>query len=421
MKIKEKMTFKAKFETADYQLTIRYVDEDGNRIAEDYQTKIAYLNRYEITSPHVDTYVLENENDHIITGSMDAEDKEIVVHYTKDIHGTDPKHPDKGDGIPDKYQVAVHYEAEHGTVAFDRVYVTLRDEEGNFATHGSGKLRVDQIPTAIADEGYEQESASWVNKKPTIDMIITKDTTFKVVFQASKEPEKPVTPSDPEKPDTPQNPEEPDTPVTPDKPDTIPPTNGGNTVDAPQLPETTNRPIVAEQPRMPSVSDTRPFAPNIMGNTQSNGESEHVDENETPLTNGDVEVIKENVTPKAKGTEANWAIMNFICMIITVLLAILLLLSKSKNEEKLENDKTYSYDEQEDYQEEKRSLFIRSLALLLAIISIIVFFLTEDMSLPMVIIDNWTIYMLCFVIVQLIVFILGRRWKEVEQEEKQKA
>ena len=412
MKIKEKMTFKAKFETADYQLTIRYVDEDGNRIAEDYQTKIAYLNRYEITSPHVDTYVLENENDHIITGSMDAEDKEIVVHYTKDIHGTDPKHPDKGDGIPDKYQVAVHYEAEHGTVAFDRVYVTLRDEEGNFATHGSGKLRVDQIPTAIADEGYEQESASWVNKKPTIDMIITKDTTFKVVFQASKEPEKPVTPSDPEKPDT---------PVTPDKPDTIPPTNGGNTVDAPQLPETTNRPIVAEQPRMPSVSDTRPFAPNIMGNTQSNGESEHVDENETPLTNGDVEVIKENVTPKAKGTEANWAIMNFICMIITVLLAILLLLSKSKNEEKLENDKTYSYDEQEDYQEEKRSLFIRSLALLLAIISIIVFFLTEDMSLPMVIIDNWTIYMLCFVIVQLIVFILGRRWKEVEQEEKQKA
>ena len=421
MKIKEKMTFKAKFETADYQLTIRYVDEDGNRIAEDYQTKIAYLNRYEITSPHVDTYVLENENDHIITGSMDAEDKEIVVHYTKDIHGTDPKHPDKGDGIPDKYQVAVHYEAEHGTVAFDRVYVTLRDEEGNFATHGSGKLRVDQIPTAIADEGYEQESASWVNKKPTIDMIITKDTTFKVVFQASKEPEKPVTPSDPEKPDTPQNPEEPDTPVTPDKPDTIPPTNGGNTVDAPQLPETTNRPIVAEQPRMPSVSDTRPFAPNIMGNTQSNGESEHVDENETPLTNGDVEVIKENVTPKAKGTEANWAIMNFICMIITVLLAILLLLSKSKNEEKLENDKTYSYDEQEDYQEEKRSLFIRSLALLLAIISIIVFFLTEDMSLPMVIIDNWTIYMLCFVIVQLIVFILGRRWKEVEQDEQQKA
>ena len=421
MKIKEKMTFKAKFETADYQLIIRYVDEDGNRVAEDYQTKIAYLNRYEITSPHVDTYVLENENDHIITGSMDAEDKGIVVHYTKDIHGTDPKHPDKGDGIPDKYQVAVHYEAEHGTVAFDRVYVTLRDEEGNFATHGSGKLRVDQIPTATADEGYEQESASWVNKKPTIDMIITKDTTFKVVFQASKEPEKPVTPSDPEKPDTPQNPEEPDAPVTPDKPDTIPPTNGGNTVDAPQLPETTNRPIVAEQPRMPSVSDTRPFAPNIMGNTQSNGESEHVDENETPLTNGDVEVIKENVTPKAKGTEANWAIMNFICMIITVLLAILLLLSKSKNEEKLENDKTYSYDEEEDYQEEKRSLFIRSLALLLAIISIIVFFLTEDMSLPMVIIDNWTIYMLCFAIVQLIVFILGRRWKEVEQEEKQKA
>ena len=352
---------------------------------------------------------------------MDAEDKEIVVHYTKDIHGTDPKHPDKGDGIPDKYQVAVHYEAEHGTVAFDRVYVTLRDEEGNFATHGSGKLRVDQIPTATADEGYEQESASWVNKKPTIDMIITKDTTFKVVFQASKEPEKPVTPSDPEKPDTPQNPEEPDAPVTPDKPDTIPPTNGGNTVDAPQLPETTNRPIVAEQPMMPSVSDTRPFAPNIMGNTQSNGESEHVDENETPLTNGDVEVIKEHVTPKAKGTEANWAIMNFICMIITVLLAILLLLSKSKNEEKLENDKTYSYDEEEDYQEEKRSLFIRSLALLLAIISIIVFFLTEDMSLPMVIIDNWTIYMLCFAIVQLIVFILGRRWKEVEQEEKQKA
>lgn len=47
--------------------------------------------------------------------------------------------------------------------------MTLRDEEGNFATHGSGKLRVDQIPTAIADEGYEQESASWVNKKPTID------------------------------------------------------------------------------------------------------------------------------------------------------------------------------------------------------------------------------------------------------------
>ena len=58
------------------------------------------------------------------------------------------------------------------------------------------------------------------------------------------------------------------------------------------------------------------------------------------------------------------------------------------------------------------------LSVLTALLSIVVFFLTEDMSLPMVIVDKWTIVMVIILVVNIVEFYFGRKWHEPEEDEE---
>ncbi len=67
-----------------------------------------------------------------------TEDTTVKLYYSKDEIGTED--PDEPDDIPDKYQVTILYEADHGGVikdgALTKEVVNVYDEDGNFAEKG---------------------------------------------------------------------------------------------------------------------------------------------------------------------------------------------------------------------------------------------------------------------------------------------
>ena len=60
---------------------------------------------------------------------------------------------------------------------------------------------------------------------------------------------------------------------------------------------------------------------------------------------------------------------------------------------------------------------MRILSLIPGIGSVIVFFLTEDMSQPMVMVDKWTILMVVLLIVTIVMAVLSKKTKKDADEE----
>ena len=112
-----------------------------------------------------------------------------------------------------------------------------------------------------------------------------------------------------------------------------------------------------------------------------------------------------------------------ICAILTVLFGLLLLISKRHKDEDDDEeddetkDQTTTNDDEDKEQEKKRGLFTRVLAVLIAIVSVVFFLVTEDLSLPWTWTDQWTIWMVVIGLVQIVVFFVGRKWKNVDDDE----
>ena len=133
------------------------------------------------------------------------------------------------------------------------------------------------------------------------------------------------------------------------------------------------------------------------------------------------EKVEEEYTPKAS-PQYYWALINLICAIVTVLFGLLLLISKrhkseDDDEEDDETKQQTNNDDEEKEQEKKRGLFTRVLAVLIAIVSVVFFLVTEDLSLPWTWTDQWTIWMVVIGLVQIVVFFVGRKWKNVDDDE----
>ncbi|MCH4222662.1 MAG: MucBP domain-containing protein, partial [Solobacterium sp.] len=65
-----------------YQLTVHYTDADGNKVAEDAVSEVAYGSAYEVTSPAVEGYTVTADQS-TVSGTMTAEDTSVDVIYTK--------------------------------------------------------------------------------------------------------------------------------------------------------------------------------------------------------------------------------------------------------------------------------------------------------------------------------------------------
>ena len=152
---------------------------------------------------------------------------------------------------------------------------------------------------------------------------------------------------------------------------------------------------------------------------------EEVKKEKTPKAESKEEKVEKEKTPKAR-PEKFWALINLICAIVTVLFGLLLLISKRhKNKDDEEDDETKDQtttnEDEEKEQEKKRGAVTRVLAVLIAILSVVFFLVTEDMSLRWTWTDQWTIWMVVIGLVQIVVFFVGRKWKNVDDDEDEEA
>ena len=186
---------------------------------------------------------------------------------------------------------------------------------------------------------------------------------------------------------------------------------------APVTPATPSTPSTSSTPS--STTSTTPRTPSA---PQVTTPVETVEKETTPKAEPKKEEkVEEEYTPKAS-PQYYWALINLICAILTVLFGLLLLISKrhkseDDDEEDDETKQQTNNDDEEKEQEKKRGLFTRVLAVLIAIVSVVFFLVTEDMSLRWTWTDQWTIWMVVIGLVQIVVFFVGRKWKNVDDDE----
>lgn len=207
------------------------------------------------------------------------------------------------------------------------------------------------------DDAMKNAKAVLDNKVVTQDEV---DQAYDALNKAiSQLKEKTVTPVD----TTPENPGDSGTPSTPN--------TGNNQVTRPMPDRVTQ-----------VIRDVRNVTVTIPGaQVEQNGEQ--IEENDTPLaTVTPEETIEENETPTSK-VEGGWALMNLLSVVAAVLLGIAMLVLNHKKDTK------------------------QFIGIAIACLSMIIFVLTEDMSMPMVMADRWTILMIVVALVNVVLLAMG--------------
>ena len=127
--------------------------------------------------------------------------------------------------------------------------------------------------------------------------------------------------------------------------------------------------------------------------------------------------IEEPQTPLGIFDEPeDWALLNLILMILTIIIAFadgLLYFTKP-------TDKYGDEYEDEDV-EVKRHGFPRIMAIVAAIMSVILFFLTEDMTDPMIWVDEYTVWMLILFIATAILTMMSKKETDPDQDDMEPA
>ncbi len=136
---------------------------------------------------------------------------------------------------------------------------------------------------------------------------------------------------------------------------------------------------------------------------------------------GGEEDIADEPTPLAMG--GAWALVNLILTILTVLGSILLLIGyigKKQKEREDENGNVILNAEGEAETDDiKKKGGWRLASIIPAVAAVIAFILTENMRLPMVLVDKWTLLMVIIALVQLLVaYFSKKKTQEPEQPEQ---
>lgn len=277
------------------------------------------------------------------------------------------------------------------------------------------EVEVKAVPTktGYTFAGWTSAEVKVVNGKFTMP---AKDVVLKAVWEANPTP----TPIPSEEPTPTPAPTEEPTPTPAPNPNPNPATPTPAPV-APVVPAT-----VATPTPTPTVTpSTTPSDNGGKGDGNNDGEiGETINDNETPLANG--EDIADNATPLAGLGTGAWALINLILTIVTTLLSILLLIGYiGKKKKALEDeDGNVVLDENGkevmEYEKNKKGLW-RLISIIPALIAIIVFIFTEDMTLPMIFVDKWTILHVVIALVQVVVMVLCKKKKDENDEDENAA
>ncbi len=434
--------------------TVKWVDEDGTTLIDQKDYEYGAMPKFEGVEP---------------TKAADAQ-------YTYTFKGWDKDYTEvKGN----QTYVAVY---EKTTNKYNVTY-DLNGGEWTEATNEfkyEYKATVEVIKTVPTREGYK--FSGWRSEEVTIEndafTMPAKDVVLKAVWEANPTPtpipsEEPTpTPAPSEEPTpTPAPTEEPTpTPAPTEEPTPTPaPTEEPTPTPAPTeeptptpapTEESTPTPVPTEEPTPtpapnpnpnpnPATPTPTPVAPVVpatvatptpkptatpsttpsdnggKGDGNNDGEiGETINDNETPLANG--EDIADNATPLAGLGTGAWALINLILTIVTTLLSILLLIGYiGKKKKALEDeDGNVVLDENGkevmEYEKNKKGLW-RLISIIPALIAIIVFIFTEDMTLPMIFVDKWTILHVVIALVQVVVMVLCKKRKDENDEDENAA
>ena len=318
--------------------------------------------------------------------------------------------------------------------------VTWLDEDGSLLREDTVKYgempEYGENPTKAATDEYTYTFDKWT---PELEAV-TKDATYQASYKAEAIPTPTPIPSEEPTP-TPAPTEEPTpTPAPTEEPTPTPaPTEEATPTPAPNpnpnLNPATPTPapvapvvpatVATPTPTPTATPSTAPSDNGGKGDGNNDGEiGETINDNETPLANG--EDIADNATPLAGLGTGAWALINLILTIVTTLLSILLLIGYiGKKKKALEDeDGNVVLDENGkevmEYEKNKKGLW-RLISIIPALIAIIVFIFTEDMTLPMIFVDKWTILHVVIALVQVVVMVLCKKKKDENDEDENAA
>ncbi len=258
-----------------------------------------------------------------------------------------------------------------------------------------------EVPFKIFVAEFNSETNSWEPIAGETASVYSEDNAYTATITITRGTTVPSPgPSDPVQPTptlTPTPSTEIPDPSTPLDPGETPPvTTGTPTPTAPVQITDAPPPLVA----LPSDTPT-PAEPT---------DPVEIPEPSTPLAGGEETpevTITEPETPLAAGNGAAWALVNLILTVFTGILSVVLLIGYFRNKR-----------EDEEYEDEdvKRKGAMRLFSIAPAVAAVVVFILTEDMSLPMTMVDQWTILMAIIALVQCGVTYMSRKEREEESE-----
>lgn len=114
--------------------------------------------------------------------------------------------------------------------------------------------------------------------------------------------------------------------------------------------------------------------------------------------------IIDTPTPKTESEKGRWALINLITTILACICALILLFVKKDTEDDEPTD--------EEKKDMRKMLATKIASIIIGIISIVIFIFTEDMSLPMVYTDKWTLLMILLLIIEIVnIFIIRQQSK----------
>lgn len=179
---------------------------------------------------------------------------------------------------------------------------------------------------------------------------------------------------------------------------------GGGTTPTPNPnPNPTPVPVPVE-PETP-VTPVAPVTPDE--EEEEPAEVEDIEEEETPQASPDTDADKEedkteNIEDEETAQagapgEGNWALLNLILMVLTVVAGLVMLALRFA----------------------RKTGMAHLLGIVPAIVALVAFFVTEDMSLPMAMTDKWTLIMALIAVVQVVLLVLGRNGAQEDDQPRE--
>ena len=132
----------------------------------------------------------------------------------------------------------------------------------------------------------------------------------------------------------------------------------------------------------------------------------------TPSATATAETIDDDSTPEA-APNGQWALINLVAALASVLLGVIVILSKHSDDDDDDNDS----DNGDDENTSTRHRRWKVIAGIDAVAAVVTFILTENITNPMVLVDKWTILMVAFALIAVVSTYFGRKWHEDEEDE----